>query len=157
MCTCSQHTRRHHTVDAGIDSVLVNVLMYGTVLVDITIFSQKIFSNCYISDEPIRRGLLHSAKALWNAFLVRGLGLIPLNGGSRLKFAGAHGAFELLRVRNPSLDALCPPSSHNIQTGAQPICSAEPTGWIPRHELKNSSGIQKRSEHGPSPVLPCVC
>ena len=84
------------------------VLMHGSGFVDITIFCQKIFANCHIG-EPIQRGLLHSAKALWNAFLVTGLGLIPLNGGSRLKFAGAHGAFELLRVRNPSLSITLSP------------------------------------------------
>ena len=77
-------------------------LMYGSSFVDITTVSQKIFANCHIG-KPIQRGLLHSAKALWNASLVTGLGLIPLDGGSRLKFAGADGAFELLRVRNPSL------------------------------------------------------
>ena len=82
--------------------MMVQVPMYGSGLFDMTIFSQKIFANCHIG-QPIRRGLLHSAKALWNAFLVTGLGLIPLDGGSRLKFAGADGAFELLRVRNPSL------------------------------------------------------
>ncbi len=71
---------------------------------DITIFSQKIFSNCYIS-EPIQRSLLHSIKALCDTLLVKGIGLIPIDGGSRLKFAGAHGAFELLRVRTPSLSS----------------------------------------------------
>jgi hypothetical protein len=76
--------------------------MQGSILVIVNIFSQKIISNCYIS-EPIRRSLLHSAKAIWNMFLVTGLGLIPIDGGSSLKFAGAQGAFELLRVRIPSL------------------------------------------------------
>ena len=76
-------------------------LMYGSGFVDITTFSQKIFANCHIG-EPIQRGLLHWAKEKCNAFLVTGLGLIPL-AGSPLRFAGAHGAFELLRVRNPSL------------------------------------------------------
>jgi hypothetical protein len=80
----------------------VQVLLYGSGFADITIFRQKIFANCHIG-QPIQSGLLHSFKALWNSFLVRGLGLIPLNGGSRLKFAGVHGAFELLRVRTSLL------------------------------------------------------
>lgn len=88
--------------------MMVHILLSGSGFVDITIFRQKILANCHIG-EPIRRHFLHSAKALGNALLVRGLGLIPLNGGSRLKFAGAHGAFELLRVRNSLLTQIPSP------------------------------------------------
>jgi hypothetical protein len=54
-------------------------------------------SNAYIS-QAVRRGLLHDAKAFWNTFLVRGLGLIPIIHTSSLKYADAQGAFQLLRV-----------------------------------------------------------
>lgn len=58
---------------------------------------QKLVANSWIGEiQP--SGLNHWLQSKWDAFLVRGLGLIPLE-EKRSDSIPTHGAFELLRVR----------------------------------------------------------
>jgi hypothetical protein len=58
---------------------------------------QKLVANSWIGEiQP--SGLNHWLLSKWDAFLVRGLGLIPLE-EKRSDSVPTHGAFELLRVR----------------------------------------------------------
>ena len=59
---------------------------------------QKLVANSWISELP-PSGIIHWLRSKWDAFLVRGLGLVPLDeivsDGIR-----SEGAFQLLRVRS---------------------------------------------------------
>ncbi len=62
------------------------------------LFLQKIYENSYISMQN-HSGLLRMVNAAWSSFLLRGLGLIPIDGGLDTEIELSSGAFELLRVR----------------------------------------------------------
>ena len=64
----------------------------------LSLFLQKLFENAYIR-EPEVHGLFHWAKSLWKAFLVKGLGMIPIIDDEVDDLSQRNGAFELLRVR----------------------------------------------------------
>ncbi len=106
---------------------------------------QKIHSNAYIS-RPTQRGLLHHANAFWRAFLVKGLGLVPIVQTSAFKYCDAHGAFQLLRVRAPSLTALC--SMSPLPQVRNRFAAHSPLGGYRDINVKIRVGFKSDAESG---------
>ena len=67
--------------------------------VDAIFRSQKLFDNAFVRDPEVRE-TFRWAKSLWNAFLVQGLGMIPIIESNVHELSHKSGALELLRVRS---------------------------------------------------------
>ena len=59
---------------------------------------QKLLCNSFIREHE-ECDTLHWVKSAWGAFVVRGLGMIPLVEDCEQELSQSNGAFELLRVR----------------------------------------------------------
>jgi hypothetical protein len=93
---------------------------------------QKLFDNAFVRDPEVHESF-HWAKSIWNAFLVQGLGLIPIIESDVHELSQKKGAFELLRVRSRLANAVTCDSHVRRIVATKSIRRRESAGRLPRY------------------------